>query len=213
MRRGAAVVVGAGLVLGSFLASGPAGASSCVPTPVAEQLDRADAVFVGTVTPSGAGDDAVVVAVSDVYKGEVPRTTPVVVPEVGPPPSFEDDRQYVFFVEAAAGALVSRVCGGTRPVADAVLDDLEAATSDRSAYRPAPVAPSPSDAGPSAVEDGGTADGAGGGASATPEDTSEADSPPPVLIGIVVAAVVLVVVGGPFVVRRRARRETVGPTT
>ncbi|MGH1565629.1 hypothetical protein [Mumia sp. DW29H23] len=211
------MLVGVGVVLAAVVGVAPAGATSCAQSTVAEQVGRADAVFVGTTSPSGADEDAVLVEVSDVYKGDVPRTAPVVAePDMGQPQVFASDQQYVFFVQDEDGALVSGVCSGTGPVDDAVLSDLEAATSDRAAYRPAPVAPTPSAAAPEPAAPTASAAGEGTGgtdAASIDAESQQVDSPSPVVVGLIVAAVVLVVVVGPLYVRRRSRREGVGPTT
>ncbi|WP_370614202.1 hypothetical protein [Mumia sp. Pv 4-285] len=192
----------------------PASATSCAQIDPVAQLERVDAVFVGTPTTSAADDDTVVVAVTDVYKGEVPSTTPVVMePDMGDdPPELATDQQYVFFVQDVDGALVSGVCSGTAPVDDAVLDALEAASSDRSAYRPA--SPTPTGAFPTPVEESEAAadPDAADGAVVVDGASDDVNAISPVLVGVVIVALVGLVVLAPGYLRRRARKDSVGPT-
>ncbi len=203
------------MVLGLY--SAPAAATSCAQTDAAEQLDRSDAVFVGTPTSSAADEDTVVVAVTDVYKGEVPSTVPVQVePDMDVQPwAFEEDQQYVFFARGADdGALTTSVCSGTGPVDDAVLTELEAASSDRAAYRPTGPSPTPTAAVPTPVEEsaaGGVT--AGSGDDVVVDGSSEdVNAISPVLVGVVILALVSLVVLAPAYRRRRSRKDSVTPT-
>jgi hypothetical protein len=118
----------------------PAGACSCAASTEADAFRGADAVFVGTVVdytaeePMTASTGPAVwsFAVSDVYKGEVTATQPVVSAVSGATCGLEMPHQgeYLVFATAEGSGLHAGLCGGTRSTAAGPLDPALASARD-----------------------------------------------------------------------------------
>jgi hypothetical protein len=91
----------------------PASACSCVFRDLAEQVQAASTVFVGTVT--SAGETSATFDVDRVYKGTVPGETPISNTFSGTDCAipFTEGRTYVVFAALQNGTLSTGLCSGT----------------------------------------------------------------------------------------------------
>lgn len=198
------------LAVGSLVVAGatgtPAYACSCVPFDVAQSVERAEAVFTGTVRErSQAGElEPVVytVAVDQVYKGRVAAETTVATAAHEAAcglPRLPEGEQLLFFgsgttlLDRGQGAVSSdlavNLCGGTGPADDHRLAGV------------AQVAGAPSEPAGAALGDGVTDDTPD--ASAGSSDPTDGGVSPWLVGGLGVGALVLAVLAG-VVLRRRS---------
>lgn len=98
----------------------PAHACSCAPASVPEYAERADVVFVGTITETDGGSKARLVSygveVDQVFKGDVSRETEVVTASQGTAcglPDLPEGKPLIFFASPGAGGLQVNSCDGT----------------------------------------------------------------------------------------------------
>ena len=128
----AGLLVALGLVV---VVDAPAQACTCLIGTPQQRLDRADAVFTGTLTGVGLPPPGDVVAsvdpvtyrfdVATVYAGEVDATTVITSPRLGASCGLERMRvgtDYLVFATLQRGVLTSWLCSGTEPVRRAPVD-------------------------------------------------------------------------------------------
>lgn len=121
MRRLFVVPIAAAFVLAGIIAHAPtAWACSCVSTPVAEHVDRADAVFTGLVTSVDrrAGRTLTSMAIDAIYKGRVEATMTITGGVRGPGGGdceieFVPGRRYAVFAGVRGSTVTTGLCSGT----------------------------------------------------------------------------------------------------
>lgn len=135
-----ALLASAGLVLAT---SAPAAACKCTVAELPEQAQDATAIFVATVdtvTPVGKRFEYAVTAEHS-YKGEVDREVEVssnqeqVACGLG---ELRTGRQYIFFVNRTAPPFSANSCGGTGPLTNDRVDDIETLLGEGTAIEPPP---------------------------------------------------------------------------
>lgn len=142
LARGLAVLVLAltGLVLAT---QAPAFACRCAPAQAQQQVDRADAVFVGTVESSrlanGGRSYDYSVAVQRIYKADVNRD--VMVTSAARPTAcglgnLREGTDHVFFVSGDRPPYRANSCGGSGPATPAAVARLERVAGPGDAVEP-----------------------------------------------------------------------------
>ena len=144
MRRLLVLVLGAFVLLtAGWVVAPAASACSCVPATPAEQLDRADVVFTGTLVSRevvhpvpgvvGSDDPAVhVFAVDTVLKGTAAAQQPVVSADSSASCGLDLSGDGPFLVHATdppggpEGQLTATLCGGTAPADAELVADVQA---------------------------------------------------------------------------------------
>ena len=196
------VLVSSVLLLTSWVAPAPASACSCAGGTTAEQFDRADAVFTGTLLsrevqhPAGAvhgsDDPAVHVFALDVrYKGTASARQQVVSPDSGASCGLEltGDGPFLVFAtdpaDAPEGQLAAGLCGGTAPSTPELTAEVAqlAASTGPVVYDRRPIG----------------------------DEMSADESPAWTPLALEIGAAVLALLAGVLAVRRRRRLER--PTT